>query len=111
MTVTYSLNNSITVPGVRSSWQRQVKRRRPDGTIEYQPWAVNTWDVDNATMEVYEAVRALQGQVLTSLETNDIDSRNAAKTYTSAEITGPVVGQQVGRRVTGVSISFRVDIS
>lgn len=109
-TPTYTVNGSITLYGVRSDWQRLPKRTNNDGTVTYQEWAINTWDVPQATMANYEALRALQGAALASLATNDIDDRNEAATYSDGVEVGLVNAAQTGRRAVGLRVEFRVKV-
>ncbi len=62
-------------------------------------------------MAEFETIRALQGSTLTSLETNDIDDRNSSATYNTVILEGVVNGQQYGRQIQNVTITFRVDVS
>lgn len=108
--VTFSVDGGAEIPGVKANWQRQAIRRRDDGTQDLHPWATHTWDIASMDMATYLALQALHGQALTSLATTDIDDRNMPATYTSA-ILESIRGQQVGRRMTGVRVEFRVDVS
>lgn len=109
--VTFALNSGDAIPGVQASWERVVKRRNNDGTIEYQNYALHTWDIAVMEGATYDTVKALQGTRLTSLETTDIDNPNQLATYTSAEIIGAIGGQHVGLQVNGVRITFKIDVS
>lgn len=106
----YSINGAITFYGVTSEWQRVVKRKDADGSIEYQNYALNIWQISQAEMSSYLSLLAQSGHRLTSLETNDINDVNEAATYTSVELA-VVNCQQVGRRAVGVRCEFRVDVS
>lgn len=108
-TPVYTVNSSITCYGVRAGWQRVEKRRNSDGTTDFQPWALHTWDIAQMEMTTFESLRALQGAALASLATNDIIDRNDNATYTSA-VLGLVNGQQIGRRAVNVRLEFRVDV-
>lgn len=105
----YTVNGSITFYGVRSSWQRVPKRVNSDGTTDWQPYLINSWDIAQAEMSSYEALRALQGAALTSLATNAVEDRNNGDTYTDVELS-LVNGSQVGRRITNVHLEFRVKV-
>lgn len=107
--VDFSVNGGDLVHGVKANWQRLAIRKRDDGTLDLHPWARHTWDIASMDMATYLALQALHGQALTSLVTTDIDNRNVEKTYTSA-ILESVRGQQVGRRMTGVRVEFRVKV-
>lgn len=109
-TPTFVVNGSITCYGVLADWERIPRRTNSDGTIDYQPYARHIWEVGQMEMATFEALEVLQGMRLTSLATNDIDDRNEAATYTSAEM-GIVNCQQVGRRAVGVRVEFRVDVT
>ena len=109
-TPTYSINGSITFHGVQSTWARVPKRKNSDGSIDYQPYALNFWEVSQAEMSSYLSLMAQSGHRLTSLETNDIDDANEAATYTSVELA-VVNAQQIGRRAVGIRCEFRVDVS
>lgn len=107
----YSINAGNQIHGVRANWQRVVKRVATDGTITYQPYALHTWEIAQLDMDLFLELAAQQGQVLSSLEANDIDHRNVPRTYTAAEIVSAVNARQIGRRATGVRVEFRVGVS
>ncbi len=109
MAITYSINGGNEIHGVESDWQRQPVRQNADGTTDFNDWSLNIWQLAEMDMAEFETIRALQGTALTSLETNDIDDRNVAATYTTVILTGVVNGQQIGRRMTNVTLTFRVD--
>lgn len=109
-TPVYTVNSSITCYGVTADWERQPKRTNSDGTTDWQPYARHIWEIPQMTMAAFLLLRAQQGKRLTSLATNDIDDRNEAATYASAEM-GMVNCQQVGLRATGVTVEFRVDVT
>lgn len=108
-TPTFSINGGAAIPGVTASWQLLVKRQTPAG-IEWQDYAMHTWDIAQAEMTVFETLRAAQGRVLSIMATTDIEDINNGANYTSAEITSIVAGSQTGRRATGVRVEFRVKI-
>ncbi len=106
----YRVNGSITFHGVRSDWSRIPKRTKADGTIEHLDYRLNVWDIAQAEMSAYEALRALQGRALESLATNDPGDRNEAATYSDVEV-GLVNCVQIGRRATSIHIEFKVKVS
>lgn len=106
----YQINGSISVYGVNSSWQRVPKRINADGSTEWQPYLLNVWEIASMEESTFQSLRALQGAALTSLSTNTPTDRNVGITYSSGVDLGLVNGQQVGRRMTGVTLEFRVDI-
>lgn len=108
-TPTFAVNGT-TCHGVSANWERVVRRQNADGTAEYQPYARHTWEIGQMSMVAFEALQSLIGRRLVSLATTDIDDRNSAATYTSAEM-GLVSAEHTGRRATGVRVEFRVDIS
>ena len=105
----YSVN-SISVPGVISSWERVPKRKNNNGVTDYQDYAINTWDIEKMNATVFEQVQALRGAVLTSLATNDIDDQDNGTTYTSAEMVSLTNGQHVGTQIKNVRLEFRVKV-
>lgn len=107
----YSINAGTQLHGVFADWERVVLRANPDGTMTYSPYAINTWQMPLMLMADFEELRAQQGASLTSLETNNIDSRNEAKTYTTAILESVVNGGQRGVAATGVTVRFRVKVS
>ncbi len=114
-TVTYTAPATFAVNGtafygVIASWQRQRKRRLTNGTIEWQNYALHTWEIAQMEMANYLALQAQHGQRLTSLATVDIDDCRVGATYTNAEIIN-LSGEQVGQRMTGVQVQFRADVS
>jgi hypothetical protein len=110
-TPVYQVNGSITLYGVRSDWQRIVRRANSDGTVTYQDYAINTWDVPQALMTSFEALRALQGAALASLATNDPVDRNEAATYSDGVEVSLVNCAQIGRRATSIRIEVKVKIT
>jgi hypothetical protein len=110
-TPTFSINGGSNLAGIRASWQQVVKRRQSDGKIIYQNYALHTWDIEQMEMSAYLSLVAQAGKRLTSLATTNIDDINNGATYSSAEILGVVGGEQVGQRMTGIRVEFRVDVS
>lgn len=110
MTIAFAVNGSTFAAGIQANWQRPVKRKNNDGTVEYQDCAIHTWEAATMDMTEYEVLRAAQGQVLTSLVTTTTDDPNTENEYTGAEITSVARAQQVGRRVTGVRVEYRVKV-
>jgi len=107
----YSINAGTTMPGVTSSWERQQIRINTDGTIDYLPSAINAWRVPTMTVTEFQTLQTSIGASLTSLETNNFDDRNSAKTYTvRVFLEGLTGGQQVGLLMTNVTVKFRVDV-
>ena len=112
MTIAYSVNGGSEIHGVQSDWRREVKSRDTDGKITYQNYALNVWTIPNATIANLLTLQALSGQTLTSLETNDIDDRDNAATYSSgAEVVSVVNAQHVGLQAQQVTASFRVKVA
>lgn len=109
-TPVFQVNGVINIQGVKSNWQRVEKRRLDDGTIEYQDYLLNVWDIDQETMSVFLALQALSGKTLTSLATTDVTDRNEAATYNSGVEMGVVNCQQIGQRATGIRVEYRVKI-
>lgn len=106
-TPTYSINGGTTIHGVTALWDDVPIRRNDTGTIDYSSWKRHTWRCPIMGMTQFLELAAAQGEALTSLETNDVDDRNEAATYTSV-ILGVVNGQHVGLNVHNVMIEFRV---
>ena len=102
--------NSTTFYGVKANWQQVIKRKNCDGSIDYQPYALHTWDISTAEMASFLALNLVQGQSLTSLQTVDIDDSDAGATYTDVELTEIVNTAQVGMRATGLRVVFRVSV-
>ena len=109
-TPTFVINGSITFHGVVASWGRVPKRKNSDGSIDYQPYALHTWDVPQMEMDTYLSLLAQSGKRLTSLATTNIDDVNNGATYTAVELA-VVNAQQIGRRAVGIRCEFRVDVS
>lgn len=110
-TPTFVINSTITFYGVKAEWQRVPKRKNSDGSIDWQPYAMHTWDVLQMEMDTFLDLQALSGARLTSLATTDIEDRNNGATYTAAEIVEMVNTSQVGRRATSCRCVFKVDVS
>jgi hypothetical protein len=108
----YFAVNGLRMPGgVVANWQRQVKRTNTDGTVEWQSWAIHTWEMTWLDMASFLVLQGVQGQVLSSLATTDIDNRNSLGFYTAAEVISAVNTRQTGLRAGGVRIEFRVGVS
>ncbi len=109
-TVVFSINGGAELNGVFAQWKRAIKRKRADGEIEYQPHAIHTWKIPQMDATSFLTLQALQGQVLTELKTNDIESRNSGAAYTDA-VMRLINGRQQGMRMLDINIEFRVDVS
>lgn len=107
-TPTFAINGGANIPGVTATWQRLEKRWTPAG-IEWQAYALHTWDIAQMEMGVFLALRAKRGRVLSSLATTNIADINSGATYTDAEII-TVSGSQLGRRAVNVRVEFRVKL-
>lgn len=111
MTVAYSVNGGSEILGVISTWRRLPKQRQTTtGLITFQDYALNTWTVANMTMATFLTLQALSGQVLDSLETNDITARKTGATYSAGAEVGVVNCQHVGVQAQQVTIQFRVKV-
>lgn len=109
--IDHAVNGGSVIHGVNVDWQRIPKRKNAGGSIDYQDWALCTWQIDQLEMSLYLALQALGGQVLSSLTTSDIDRRNFQRTYSNAEVVGPVnAGAHVGLRATDIRVTFRVGV-
>lgn len=108
-TPTFSVNGGAAIPGVIAKWEALPKRNRLNGVVDLQPMYRHTWDIPQMTVSQFEALQALSGQVLTSLETTTYNDFNNGDTYINAEM-GLITGSQVGRRMTNVRIEFRVKL-
>ena len=108
---TYSINSGTALDGVTSNWQRNVLRLNPDGTKTFSDWATNTWQMPMITTANFAILSAQQGKILSTLETNDINSRNIAKTYSTAILESVVNGEHRGLKMGNVSISFMVKVT
>ncbi len=109
MTIAYSINGGAEIHGVQSSWKRVPKRTNSDGTIDFSKWAINTWQIATIGLTNFETLRAQQGQLLTTIETNNINNINENHIYTSAFIEGVVNGGQLGIQMHRVTVTFRID--
>jgi hypothetical protein len=107
---TFNINGGSNIPGVIAEWERIPKRKRTDGTIDYQPWARHVWTIPQATMSDFETWQGLSGDVLTSLDTTTLNDRNNGAQYTSVEV-GMVTCEHIGLRAVNIRIEFRVDVS
>jgi hypothetical protein len=111
MTIAYSINGGAEIHGVQSSWKRVPQRVNWDSTIDYSDWAINNWEIPVIGLTNFETLRAAQGQTLTSLESNDIDTINSAKIYDTAILEGVINGGHLALQVHSVKATFRVRIS
>lgn len=110
MTVSYAVN-STTVHGVESDWQRIPLRENPDGTIAYSDWALNSWTVGAAGGDAFGAMHLAQGDSLTTLDTNDIDDRDAGAQYSTAILVSIDGYQHQGLFMRGCRATFRVKVA
>lgn len=107
---TFAVNGGTNLPGIEARWERVVKRKNVDGSIDYQPWALHIWEARIMTMSEFETLQALAGDVLTSLDTTDIDDRNNGTQYTSVEVS-LVNCRHQAIQALDVRIEFRVDVT
>lgn len=108
MTVpTYSIDGGTEISGVTASWEEVIIRQNDDGTIEYSIWKRHTWRVPSMAMARFLELAAAQGEALTSIETNDVDDRNEAATYTNV-VLGVANGRHLGLNARDVIIEFRI---
>ena len=110
MSVTYAVN-STTIHGVESTWQRIALRENTDGTITYSDWALNLWTVGAAGEDAFEAMHLAQGDSLTTLDTNDIDDRDAEAQYSTAILASIDSYQHQGLFMRGCRVTFRVKVA
>ena len=108
-TPTFSINGGSAIPGVTAKWEVLPKRVRLNGVADFQAMYRHSWDIPQMTVSQYETLQALSGQPLTSLATTQYSDFNDAATYTTAEM-GLVTGYQIGQRMTGIRIEFRVKL-
>lgn len=106
-TPTYSINAGTQLHGIDADWQRQPIRTNDDGTLTYNDWARHIWRTQIMPVAEYIELQEALRNGLSSIETNDIDSRNSNKTYTNV-IMENVSGEQDGRNIIGISVEFRV---
>lgn len=110
MTIAYSINGLAEIHGVQSSWQRQPARANTDGTIDFSDWAINVWNISTIGLTNWETLRAAQGALLTTLETNDIDLRNSSGQYDTAFLEKLTSGAHQALQMLNVVATFRVDV-
>lgn len=107
----YSINGGTALDGVSSDWQRNVLRSNPDGTKTFSDWATNVWAMPMVTTANFAILSAQQGKILTTIETNDIDSRNVAKTYSRVILESVVNGDHRGLKIENVALTFLVKVT
>lgn len=111
MAITYEINSSTINAGIQADWKPIPTGSNSNATQKLSDnWRRHTWS--SAFMEVTEwlVLLALRGTSLTELKTTDEDTPNSTGTYSTGRIM-TVTGNQIGRRMAGVKVSFLVDIT
>ncbi len=108
--IAYSINAGTEIPGVFSSWQRQPARANTDGTIDFSDWAICIWNIPTIGLTNWETLRAAQGTLLTTLETNDIDLRNSSGQYDTAFLERLTSGAHQALQMLNIVATFRVEL-
>ena len=109
MTIAYSVNGGTEIHGITSSWERARRRVEIDNQATFTNIAFNTWRIPRMSMAGFEILKAVEGDTLTSLETNNPEARNSAAQFTTV-IIGLVDGRQAGINMEDVTIRFEVDL-
>ena len=110
MAIAFGVNGGSEISGVESDWQRAPIRTDTDGVTTYNNWALNIWRVGLMPGATVDTLKALQGQALTSLETNDIDDRDTAAQYTTVFLRS-IAGAHYGLYLQNVIIEFMVKVA
>ena len=108
--MTYSINSGSDIPAVISSWQRLRKRLKNNNEVDFTNILLNTWRIPLMSMANFQVFKTLEGTIITSLETNDPDDRDAFNQYTTVTM-GLVEGRQDGINMRDINIQFYVDIN
>lgn len=109
-TPTYSVNSGTQIHGVTAAWDNEPLRQNDDGTMAFSPWLRHVWTIPVIGMTAFLELQAAQGEVITSVETNDYTDPNAAATYTDVTV-GAINGRHQGLNVRDVTVEFRVSIA
>ena len=110
MAIAFGVNGGSEISGVESDWQRAPIRTDTDGVTTYNNWALNIWRVGLMPGATAAALRALLGSALTSIQTNDIDDRDSAATYTTVFLRS-LTGTPKGVYLENAVIEFMVKVA
>ena len=106
MAVNYSLAG-VAVPGVQVTWNRVPIRTNNDGTIAYSLWLDHTWRLANLEIGIWDALQALEGSRIISMESNHIEAINTPILYDDV-IFESITGTQRGHVMLDVNIKLSV---
>lgn len=109
MAISYAVNGT-TALGVTSTWVRIANGTDAAGLPTFSNYARNVWEAPRMTAAVYEALQAQLGAELTSLDTNDIDDRDAGAQYATVVLRS-LKGEQIGTFMADVRAEFEVKVS
>lgn len=111
MAITYEINSVAINAGIQADWKPISTGSNSDATQKLSTnWRRHTWIC--AFMEVTEwlILLALRGVALTELKTTDESAPNSTGTYSTGNVIS-VAGNQIGRRIQNVRVTFLVDIT
>lgn len=110
MTITYEVNSTAVVAGIRAYWPPIETGGNGDGSPQYSPWYRHIWAIEVMEMSDYLFLEGLRGTVLTQVKTTDKDTPNSTGTYTTGRIM-TVTGQHRARQMLNVQVEFLIDVS
>ena len=111
MTVSFEINGSAIIAGIQATWPPITTGLNGNATQKINTtWYEHLWRCDTMEMAEWEIVEPLKGTAFTSLKSTDQDTPNSENTYSTGRVIN-VTGQQQGRRMVGVMISFLVDVT
>ena len=111
MAITYEINSIAINAGIQANWSPIITGRNTDATQKLSDdWRTHIWN--SVTMEMTEwlVLLALRGVAFTELKTTNESTPNSTATYSTGNVMG-VTGNQVGRQMKNVRITFLVDIT
>lgn len=111
MTITYEVNSTAINAGIQANWSPISTGKNTDATQKLSTnWRTHIWN--SASMEVTEwlVLLALRGVAFTELKTTNESTPNSTATYSTGNVMS-VVGNQIGRQIKNVRITFLVDVT
>ena len=111
MTITYALNSNTINAGIQADWQPIGTGNNADGTQRLSTdWRRHVWSCQFMEIAEWLILLPLRGTVFAELQTTDESTPNSTGTYSTGRVM-TVTGQQIGRRMSNVKVSFLVDIT
>jgi hypothetical protein len=111
MAITYEVNGTAINAGIQATWPPIVTGQNADATQKINTtWYEHLWRCETMEMAEFEVLEPLKGTAFSELKSTDQDTPNSGNTYSTGRVMD-VTGQQVGRRMVGVTARFLVDVT